>query len=42
MPQSICFLYEMEDWMKRSYCLLQGLRYASDVNKVMGEMLKKI
>ena len=25
LPASL-FFYKMEDWMKRSYCLLQGLR----------------
>ena len=42
MPCGIGFLYEMEDWMKRSYCLLQELRYPSDVNKDLHKMLKKI
>ena len=41
MPRGICFLYEMEDWMKRSYCLLPILRYPLYVNKVLHEMLKK-
>ena len=41
MPQGIGFLYEMEDWMKRSYCLLQDLRYPPYVNKVLHEMLRK-
>ncbi len=41
MPSGICFLYEMEDWMKRSYCLLQKLRYPAYVNKVLHKILKK-
>lgn len=35
------FSYEMEDWMKRSYCLLQVIRYPLNVNKHPGFLLKK-
>ena len=41
-PCGCLLFYEMEDWMKRSYCLLQDLRYPPIVNKVVGKMLKKI
>ena len=41
MRSASAFPYEMEDWMKRSYCLLQELSYPTFVNKDMDKSLKK-